>query len=341
MLNRSTIGLYLLPPRRRFRWEAFHTIIILALLVHIGIFVLIGQIIPSIPKSKVAVFDVDLIKKMKTKVINAPMMENEVNANQGSGIKDKESAPPNKSKKDPGPIKPRPPEKEVPKLEKRGTAAPNKPIKINLPKPDYKRVDPYAAHKVFKQPENAHEKGAPSGTKDGILESKGVDGTEKGEGSIPKEGGGQGGGDGNGNGLGGGGGFRPYVYWEYNGFKPGALARTPEEKKARYFEMSDTPPYLADAIVPEPHRLVGLGHGKVLFEVIIPGVEEVPSNGVHPESIKILGVDSVIPESAEKMKEMAMLSVKSSGWYPGKRGGAPVREKIEFALVFFGSYEEK
>lgn len=341
MLNRSTIGLYLLPPRRRFRWEAFHTIIILAILIHIGIFILIGEIIPSMPKSKVAVFDVDLIKKVKTKTIEMPVAKNnDIDNNMGSGIRDRESAPPNKSEKDPGPIKPRPPEREVPKLEKRAMAAPNKPIKIDLPKPDYKRVDPYATHKVFKRPEDAHEKGAPSGVKDGILESKGVDGTEKGEGSIPREGGGQGGGDGFGNGLGGGG-TRPYVFWEYGGFKPGNMARTPEEKKQRYFDMPDTLPYLADAIVPEPHKLIGLGHGKVLFEIVIPGVDEVPSNGVHPENIKVLSVESVIPESAEKMKEMALLSVRSSGWYPGKRGGSPVNEKITFALVFYGSYLEK
>ena len=340
MLNRSAIGLYLLPPKRGFKWEAFHTIIILALIFHIGLFILIGKIIPSLPKTKVAVFDVDLIKKVKTKIVKAPMVNNDIDNNMGAGIKDKESAPPNKSKKDPGPVKPRPPEKEVPKLKKRANAAPNKPLKIDLPTPDYKRVDPYATHKVFRKPEQAHEKGAPSGTKDGILESKGVDGKDMGEGSIPKEGGGQGGGDGFGNGLGGGG-TRPYVFWEYGGYKPGAMARTPEEKRARYFEMTETLPYLADAIVPEPHRLVGLGHGKVLFEVIIPGVEEVPSNGVHPESIKVLGVESVLPESAEKMKEMALLSVRSSGWYPGKRQGGPVREKIEFALVFYGSYLEK
>lgn len=340
MLNHNTIGLYLLPPRKRFRWETFHTIIILALLIHIGLFILIGQIIPSLPKSKVAVFDVNLIKKPKSNVVEMPAIKKDDTP--GPGVREKVSAPPNKSINDPGPIKPRPPEREVPKLSKRAKAAPNKPIKINLPKPDYKRVDPNAVHKVFKQPDESHEKGAPSGVKEGILGSEGVDGNEKGEGSIPREGGGQGGGDGTGDGVGGGqGGFRPYAHWEYSGFKQASQMLTHEQRKQRYFGMSDTLPYIADAIVPEPHRLVGMGHGRVYFEVTIPGVDEVPPNGIHPENIKVLKVESVLPDSADKIREMALLSVRSSGWYPGKRKGQPVTEVIEFSLAFYGTYEEK
>lgn len=353
MLYRNATTLCLLPPRKSFRWEAFHTIIIIALLVHIGIFLLVGQIIPSLPKSKAAVFEVDLIRKMKTKVINAPMANIDTDNNAGIGIRDREPAPPNRSIKDPGPVKPKPPEKEVPKLQKKAKAAPNKPLMINLPKPDYKSFDPNATAKVFRQPDETQKKGAPSGSADGIVESRGVNGDRKGEGSIPEEGGGQNGGDGIGNGRGGGNeygnypggggerGNRPYVFWEYYGFKPRSHASTDEQRRQRYFEMTDTLPYLSDAVVPAPHKLIGLGHGKVLVEIVIPGVDEIPSRGIHPENIRILEVESVIPESAEKMKEMALLSVKSSGWYPGKRDGKPVSEKITFSLIFYGSYEEK
>ena len=342
MLNRSVLGLYLLPPKKKFRWEAFHTIILLAFLVHIGLFIVIGKLLPSLPKSKMKAFNVDLVKKPKTRLVRARKPRNKLSTHNAIGVRDKRAAKKRDPRKKPSPLKPikKKPEMPRPRLPKVAKAAPNVPIKINLPKPKYKRVDPLSVHKAIKTPEVSHEDGAPSGKKDGILGSKGVDGDKKGEGSIPADGAGEGGGDGPGDGMGGGG-ARPYVFWDYGGFKPGRNARTGAEKKRRYFEMSNTMPYLADAIVPEPHKLIGLGHGKVIFRVTIPAVTAVPDNGVHPENIEVLGVEADVSGADEKMKEMALLSVRSSGWYPGKRSGQPITETIQFALVFYGSYNER
>lgn len=326
---------FMLPPKKAFRWNALYSIIVLMALIHLGLFTLFGVIIPKIPKQKIDLFTVDLVKNVKKKKLTKPKPMKEKKVKSLDRKKSK--------KKPPGPKKPKPLSNAKPP--KKDNAAPNLPLKIDLPKQKYPRLNPDADSHVYRPPENAHELGAPSGKPDGILGSKGTDGDIKGEGGGDGTGGGGGGGggDGGGDGTGGGGagGFVPYIDWDYQGTKygRGRQVLSSEESRKMYMQFSHTHAFLVNACGPTSDReLIELGNGSVELRVTVPAVGQVPEHGISP-NYTIVSVNPDDPSKKEFMTRVAHLCMKNSGWYPAKKNGQPFEETFTLILYFRGRYE--
>jgi len=325
----SGYGVYLLPQRKRFKWDILYSMLIVAFVIHIFLFVLFGSLLPKLPKRKTKKFSVNLVKKPERKLVKTS--KRKLMAHK---LKDKRSAPPKKTRKPPQPKKQKPVVR--PRVTKSRKAPPKLPVTIGLPKENYAKARRPAI--TYPNPSNNR----PEGTgQDGpkVADEGGPPGVEGGTGDG-SEGGGEEGGDGTGDGFGEGG-QRPEVHWGYSGNQLGTGVLSEEERRGLYFSSLNTRPFLADAIVPQPRKLIGLGHGQVEFEITIPGVEEVSKGGIHPTNIKVISIRSDIPEAGLKMKEMALLSMQRSGWFPAKKDGKPVTETIRLTLYFFGTTFEK
>jgi len=309
--------------------------IVLMALIHLGLFTLFGAIIPKIPKQKIELFNVDLVKDVKKANLTKPRPIKEKGIKYQDKKKDnKKPGPKRDNQKPPGPKKPKPPSNAKPP--KKDNAAPNLPLKIDLPKQRYPQLNPTAKQLAYKPPKNPHELGAPSGKDDGILGSKGTDGDVKGEGGGDGTGAGGGGGGGAGGGAGG---FVPYIFWDYQGTKYGGQGvLSGEESQRMYLQYPDSRPLLANTGAISEAELVNIGNGTVEIKVTVPAVSRVPLNGVRP-NFTIISVNPDDPTKVDQMARAARRSLEESGWYPAKKGGQPFEEPFTLILRFYGTHK--
>jgi len=308
--------------------------------LHLAFFAIMGNYLKIPPTKEIRLFNVSMVKPLKRNKKEKKKSRIKWGKNhKGYRSKRKVSkrpGPDRKSKKPPGPKKPKPPSDAKPPVGQ--NAAPNVPVKIELPKSNYKRRDPRAEKLAFKRPVYSHKDGVPSGKTYGILGSKGTDGDIKGIGGGDGiEAGGEGGG-----GLGGGLGerWRPTVSWLHEGFGWDGEPNDLDGMKRDYFKRSDCSPLLVHATGPPNDSVwINLGTGRMDLEMTIPAVDEVPDLGIHPINIKIVGMKLRDKSKADRFARVAISSARHSGWFPAKKDGKSINYRMSVSLVFHGKFE--
>lgn len=323
-----SVGLYLMPPKRKLKWQTIYSVFILVMILHLGLFAYIGNLF-NFRFSKMSMYQVSLVSTKKPK--SAEPEKKIVKKTDSRGMigrtQDRTKVPGlKKNTKVPSAAKP----------PKQDNAAANVPVKINLPKSDYKKFDPSSKNLAFRTPKISHERGVPSGREDGILDSKGTDGDIKGVGGGDGNAAGGEGGYGDGLGFG----PRPWMYYDYQMHLSAGNPVDFEQKKQAYFNSFRTNPLLVQASGPaEESMLVVLGDAAIEFQVTIPAVDVVPDAGISPSEVKFVEVQKIRkPENREKLIDMADSSIRRSGWYPAKQNGKPVETTIKVVIVVYGSY---
>ncbi len=328
-LTKYSYGLFLMPPKRKIKWQAIYTFFIFMMLLHLGIFAYLGNIF-NFRFSKMNMYQVSLVstRKHKTSDTSVKMQEMKTSKNGMIGrTTDRKKLPGlNKNTKVPSAAKP----------PKQDNAAANLPVKIELPKSQYKKFDPQSKNLAFRIPKKSHERGAPSGREDGILDSKGTDGDIKGVGGGDgKEAGGEGG---FGNGLGSG--ARPWLFFDYRIFLSNGNPMGIENKKRSYFNsLSANPLMVESGPPPDDNLLIQLGDAAIEYRITIPAVDSVPDNGIPPSVVEFVNVEKIKkPENRERLIQQATISLKRSGWFPAKQNGDAIETSIKVVVVFYGSY---
>ena len=326
---RYSTGLFLMPPKRKIKWQTIYTFFIFMMILHLGIFSYMGNIF-NFNFSKMKMYQVSLVSTRKNKTPAPSPKKKEMKASKNGMIgrtEDRTKLPGlKKNTKVPSAAKP----------PKQDNAAANLPIKIALPKSKYKKFDPNSKNLAFRAPKKSHERGAPSGREDGILDSKGTDGDIKGVGGGDgNAAGGEGGmGDGYGSGP------RPWMFYDYQMLLSAGNPIGIENKKKSYFSSFRANPLLVQASGPEDESLlIRLGDAAVEYRVTIPAVDAVPDAGICPSNIEFVNIDKMKkPENRERLIKVATTSIKRSGWYPAKQDGNPIETTIKVVIVIYGSY---
>lgn len=312
-----------------------YSMVVMMAIVHLAFFTIFGVIIPKMPKQKIDLFNVDLVRNVKKKKLKKPKFVKDKGVKfQGKKINEKKPGAKRDNQKPPGPKKPKPPSNAKPP--KKDNAAPNLPLKINLPKQKYPQLNPNADAKVYRQPKNPHDLGAPSGKDDGILGSRGTDGDVKGIGGGDGTGAGGGGGGGGGGGAGG---FAPWIFWDYEGTKYGKNVLSADENKRMYLQSPNSRPLLVNAQGPvSDDELINMGNGTVEIRITIPASSQVPERGIPP-NYRIINIKPDDSSKFDQMENAALKCMKLSGWYPAKRNGQPFAEEFTLVLRFYGRYK--
>lgn len=328
-LVRFSYGLFLMPPKRKFKWQAIYTIFILIMILHLGIFAFLGNIF-SFRFTKIKMYEVSLVSTRKPKSPDTVAKKQEIKDNKGGMIGRTEDTTklPGLKKNTKVPSAAKPP--------KQDNAAANLPVKIQLPKSNYKQFDPTSKNLAFRTPKISHERGVPSGREDGILDSKGTDGDIKGVGGGDGNAAGGEGGKGDGDGSG----PRPWMYYDYDMSLSAGNPAGMENKKKSYFNSLRANPLLVQASGPADESLmVLLGDAAIEFQVTIPAADAVPDQGIGPSKVEFIRVEKIKkPEKQGQLIEIATTSIKRSGWYPAKQDGNPIESTIKVVVVFYGSY---
>lgn len=326
-LARYSYGLFLMPPKRKFKWQAIYSFFIFVMILHLGIFTYLGNRF-NFRFSKMNMYQVSLVNTRRQKNIEPEKPKDIKVSNNGMIGRNEPDKLPGLKKNTKVPSAAKPP--------KQDNAAANLPVKIELPKSNYKKFDPNSKNLAFRMPKKSHERGVPSGREDGILDSKGTDGDIKGVGGG--DGNAAGGEGGRGDGIGSG--ARPWMFYDYQMYLSAGNPPEVEQKKKSYFNSLRANPLLVQASgPPDESLLVILGDAAIEYQVTIPATNTVPDAGISPSKVEFVNIEKIKrPENREKLIRMATTSIQSSGWYPAKKDGEAVESTIKVVIVVYGSY---
>jgi len=290
--------LYIEKPTRGFKWETIHTMIAIMLMFHIAAFLFLGYLTPGMPRPLMIVYDIGLVKGVGKKGGSRKRsLENKDGQNKINSRKEKKVN-----------VKE---EKVLKKKKDPDTVS----IKAMLPKESYVRHE-----RQRKNSRVGNQGSITSGTKPGSG-GRGEHGT--GRSNIGKGKGGAG--------------YGVLIGYPYNLLPQRYDSGTLAKERRRYFNSERSRPLLVQAPMPERNTLYGIGHSKVKVKLLIPEVSDFPNNGISPQSIAIIDIETKRTDRLKAHKQIALNILNNSLWYPARRNGKVIQEYITFYIYIYGT----
>ena len=304
------------PPKKRFKWQRFHTFFTVIFVLHIFLFLVLGKYY-GITRIKIkSHYKVTIIRKVnrgKVKESKKGLLGKAKSAKKLRKIKD---IPKKSAKKN---VK----QKSYKVSLKRTQTHSTQPPKLVIPKANYRKFSPGNQRKSTKsnnrrrRPEVLQRNDlAGSGRTKGKNDSTAFRGDKKG---------------------------KAFTYLHVRICYPSSLSfpmgATFEEQKEIYKNSSDASPLLiVGGTIHKDWDFRGLGEASIDYHITIPGSLNVADNKVHPSMVKFLRIESLEkPENKQRILQFSKICLSESLWLQAKNGNRPVEQSLKVTVKFLDS----